>query len=83
MDGLVSKSENSQTIFRAYARTQFFNESFFMFLFVSEARNCIQIQENVLEKNSEIVSKTAFKTWDLSQLRDSHLSGNSVSVRRS
>ena len=34
-------------------------------------------------KNCEIVSKTAFKTWDLSQLRDSHLSGNSVSVRRS
>ena len=37
-----------------------------MFFFVSEAMNCILIHENVPEKNCEIVSKTAFKTWDLS-----------------
>ena len=33
------------------------------YFFASEAKNCTYIQEKVPIKNSEIVSKTAFRTW--------------------
>ena len=78
-NGFISEIENCQTIFRTYVRTTFFQHSL-EFCFVSEAKNFTRIQGNVPVENCEIVSKTAFRTWGLPQLRGVHFWRNSFSV---